>query len=272
MTVHPALLYALTGILFIAVVAVIILATKHRRETEAGPASSLEEIQSQLNKLNALFTVPHIRGGIGEVLLEELLRNWLADSMYTLQYSFQDGSRADAVIFLGDFCIAVDAKFPLESIRPAFETEGRGPGGGETKRVLKKHMESIGKKYIRPEEGTLQFALMYIPSEKIYYHFFVDSAYKLYEEALRSGVVPVSPSSMFLYIQTVAYGLRGLSLPKGQQDLAQIIYQVRKDLHDYSSVHNILGTHIKNIVKAYEEGIRRLTKLEQAVEKMDRGD
>jgi DNA recombination protein RmuC len=269
MTIGPALVYTLAGLLLAALITAAALAGRLKKGKGPGPAS-LEEIRGELKKLNAMFTVPHIRGGIGEVLLEELLRNWLSDSMFALQYSFQDGSRADAVIVLGDFLVAVDAKFPLESVREALESENGELVSGETKRALVRHMESIGAKYIRPEEGTLQFALMYIPSEKIYYHFFVDSKHKLYEEALRNGVVPVSPSSMFLYIQTVAYGLRGLSLPEREQELVRVICQVRKDLHDYGSAHNVLGTHIKNIVKSYEEGIRRLTKLEQTVEKLDR--
>lgn len=270
MTIRPALLYSILALLFLTVTVLIILIGLLRKREKGASPSSLEEIHNELRKLNSIFTVPHIRGGIGEILLEELLGNWLADSMYAAQYSFSDGSRADAVIFLGDFLIAVDAKFPLESIRKEIETGELDTAlSGESKRALLKHMETIGTKYIRPEEGTLQFALMYIPSEKIYYHFFVDPKRNLYEEALRFGVVPVSPSNMFLYIQTVAYGLRGLSLTKGQKDFAQTIYQVQKDLHEYIKIHNVLGTHIKNIVKSYEEGIRKLTKVEHSLENLE---
>lgn len=269
MTLAPVLVYTLAVCTGISVLAIFILAVKLRGRNDTGPVSSLDEIQTELRKLNSLFTVPHIRGGIGEVLLEELLRTWLADSMFAVQYSFQDGSRADAVIFLGDYIVAVDAKFPVESVKEAFETGEDVPPSAETKRALCKHMESIGTKYIRPEEGTLQFALMYIPSEKIYYHFFVDPKQNLYAEALRYNVVPVSPSSMFLYVQTVAYGLRGMTLPKAQQDLAQIAYQMQKNLQEFIKIHNVLGTHIKNIMKSYEEGIRRLSKLEQSMEKLD---
>ncbi len=270
MTVQPSVVYILLAAVVLLILVVAILLAKIRRPRSEESPTSLADIQQELQKLSSLFTIPHIRGGIGEILLEELLSTWLSESMYKTQYSFRDGARADAVIFLGDFCVAVDAKFPLESVRSQIESgETKNVLSAEAKKSLRKHMEAISTKYIRPEEGTLQFALMYIPSEKIYYHFFVDPKQNLYEEALRFGIVPVSPSNMFLYIQTVAYGLKGFSLTKGQKNQAKIIYQIQKDLSEFIKIHTILGTHVKNLVKSYEEGIRKLTKLEDSIAQVD---
>lgn len=273
MTINPVFFYIIISLFTITVITILVLTIGRFRQRPTHGLSSLENIQRELQKLNQIFTVPHIRGGIGETMLEELLKNWLANGMYHCQYSFRNGERVDAVIHLGDFLVAVDAKFPLESIRRALDSgETDNFPSSEVQRSIQKHVRDISSKYIHPEEGTLQFALMYIPSEKIYYHLFVDSNSTLYEESLRQGVVPVSPSGIFLYIQTVAYGLKGLSLQEGEKNLAGAVYQIRKDLHEYIKVHNTLGTHIKNIVKSYEEGIRRLSRVEQSIEKLHSGN
>lgn len=283
MTISPALFFFLIGFSFAAAVVVFLLIITKNRTPKTADITSLQHIHTELEKLNRMFTVPHIRGGIGETMLEELLHTWLADSMYRRQYSFKSGERADAVIFLGDFLIAVDSKFPLEAIRGELETGLERDGGrveasetpagefpsAQIRRNIGKHVQDIASKYIRPEEGTLQFALMYIPSEKIYYHLFVDGGGTLYEEALRMGVVPVSPSSIFLYIQTIVFGLRGLSFSGANNAVAGALFQARKDFTDYVKIHNVMGTHIKNLIKSYEEGIRKLTKLEHSIDMLE---
>ena len=267
MTAHPAVIFLPTGLCVILAIALAVVARQIRNVGEASPAEHLIKIQNTLEQINTVFTVPYLRGGFGETLLEELLSNWLPERLFAMQYSFESGERADAVIFLGDHKIAVDAKFPLQSIQSALDTEPENSlMPAPVKRSFQNHIKSIASKYIRPAEGTLQFALMYIPSEKIYYHIFVAGGSDLMQEALENNVVPVSPSSLFLYVQTVAYGLKGLALPTEQKEFARKILQIKKEFDALIRSLSVSGTHLKNLVKSYEESQNRMSRLGYALE------
>jgi DNA recombination protein RmuC len=247
----------------------------------------IERIESGVNNLSQIFLLPRTRGGIGEKLLEELLKDWLPEKSYEFQYSFSGGQRVDAVIRLAAYLVPVDAKFPMESIRSIFDpggdsdtdsgtiidiNSGQDSGSkalpGEIRRALERHIDSTAQ-YIRPSEGTLQFALMYIPSESIYYELFVRDT-GLLETAVHRGVVPVSPSNLFLYLQTVVYGLRGLSFPKKQRELTKSIYQLRKDFSALEKQLQLMGTHAKNTWKAYEETVSRLQRVEFLIQRFEK--
>jgi DNA recombination protein RmuC len=237
----------------------------------------LERISSRIDELHSMFMLPHVRGGIGETLLEELLRNWLPAEAFSLQHSFRGGGRADAVIKMGPYLVAVDAKFPLQTIRQTLEDapeaeqqakqgESRSPGrpvSGAVRRTFLGHARDIAEKYIRPEEGTLQFAIMYVPSERIYYRCFVEDA-SLAGELLQMHVVPTGPSALFLYLQTVAYGLRGFSMPGRAKELNALLYELRKEGTALSRELKTAAGHLKNLtgsLDAVDRRERRLTRL-----------
>ena len=228
----------------------------------------LEGISKDVANLSKVFLIPHARGGVGETLLNELLKNWLPRKAYEIQYSFRNGARVDAVIRLGEFMVPVDAKFPLESVRRSIE-EGGEAISGEARRVFLRHIEAIRSKYIHPEEGTLQFALMYIPSERIYYHAFVEADSGLLEEAIRMGVVPVSPGGLFLYLQTVAYGLKGFVFSKKQRELIQITLSLRREIDSLKRLLETGGTHLRNLVKNRDEADKKIDEVESVLVRMD---
>jgi len=215
-----------------------------------GRLNELSRISGSLEELRTLFIVPYTRGGVGETLLEELLRNWLPEESYSLQYSFTNGSRADAVIRLGNYLVAVDAKFPLQSVREALIPPEGGEGPREIpariKRTFLQHAGDIAEKYIRPEEHTLQFALMYIPSENLYYRCFVEES-AIAAAVLERKVVPVSPSSLFLYIQTVAYGLRGFNFSKKAEELLSHLYEIQSEITAFDRSLGTAATHLRNL-------------------------
>ncbi|MFP4490868.1 MAG: DNA recombination protein RmuC [Spirochaetaceae bacterium] len=260
----------------------------------------LDKISSSLDKLQNFFVTPHIRGGIGETLLEELIRNWLPSNAYAFQYSFAGGARADAVIKLGSYLVAIDSKFPLESVGEVFsnyptEDSGEGMKTGETaadgegaypgktgkhrkatassplpssvRRSLLSHAKSISTKYIQPEEGTLQFAVMYIPSESVYYRCFVRES-SLAEELLALNVVPAGPYSLFLYIQTVAYGLRGFAFPKRAREITELTYQLKTEVESLAAELSTSATHLKNLNGAFDTLAKRGRRLEAAAERI----
>ncbi|MBT3274062.1 MAG: DNA recombination protein RmuC [Spirochaetales bacterium] len=230
----------------------------------------IDILTRDMNALTQMFLVPHTRGGLGETLLNELLKNWLPEKSYKLQHTFVNGARVDAVIRLGEYLVPVDAKFPLESIRRSMEAN---PTGGvvtaEVRRTFMKHGEAIRSKYIRPEEGTLQFALMYVPSERVYYHGFIESDSGLLEDLLQMGVVPVSPGGLFLYLQTVAYGLRGLAFSRRQRELIQITLNLKREVENLKRLYHTGNAHLRNLTKNREEADKKLIDVAQILERID---
>lgn len=281
MTIETELVAALI-LVVVLIVALLVVVLSRRRSGVLGDASLFENINRRLDQveqlsrgvedLSRLFLIPHARGGIGESLLEELLRNWLPRRSYATQYSFKNGTRVDAIVKIRPYIIPIDAKFPLESVRRSMTDLPPGSDvPSDVRQAFLRHVEDIAGKYIQPEEGTMQFALMYIPSERVYYQVFADSGGALTEEALRKGVIPVSPSTLFLYLQTVAYGLRGFAFPEEQRELVRIIGQLRGDLSQLAKSYALAGTHLKNLQKAFDDSYTRLARVEVIVERLEDG-
>ena len=244
-----------------------------RRGTRAPQLSALEarleQVQTMathLAELHRSMVVPATRGAVGETLLAQLLQNWLPRAAYQLQYGFRSGARADAVIRMGDYMVAVDAKFPLEAISRSMESSPQAPNA-EAVRVFQKQIEQIASKYIRPEEGTLSFALLYVPSEAVYRYMFSDGG--MLDPALRAGVVPVSPATLFAYLQTVSYGLRGLSVGDDARKLAEQIRVLRREFDQTVLAYQRAGGHLRNAVKAFTEVDTALERSGAAVSRLE---
>ena len=229
-----------------------------------------EELSQDVSNLSKVFLVPHMRGAIGETILGELLRSWLPSKSYELQYTFGNGARVDAIIKLGEFIVPVDAKFPLESVRRSLDEDGEGGiVTAEVRRAFLRHIEAISSKYIRPEDGTLQFALMYVPSERVYYHAFVETDSGLLEESIRRGVVPVSPGGLFLYLQTVAYGLKGFSFSRKQRELVEITLNLKREIDNVKKLFETGNAHLRNLVKNRGDAESRLDEVGRILDRMD---
>src|SRR5438093_1228649 len=183
-------------------------------------ASKVYEVGRDVASLHDILRAPKLRGGLGEFLLGDLLAQVLPSAHFTLQHAFRSGERVDAVVRLGDGLVPVDAKFPLEDFRRMLEAAD----GDERARARKafaarvrKHVDDIAAKYIRPDEGTFDFALMYIPAENVYYETIIRDEERGGEReltacALERKVIPVSPSSFYAYLPPIVLGLRGRRL------------------------------------------------------------
>ncbi len=233
----------------------------------SGRLDRIDELSRQVGEISNLFLVPRTRGAVGEMLLGEYLGTWLPKSSYELQYQFRNGTRADAVIRLGGYLVPVDSKFPLESVKRAM-SEGGDTMPAEVRRAVQKHMDDISSKYIQPNEGTLHFALMYIPSERVYYYLFVENEQDLLSPAVEKGVVPVSPANLFLYLQTVAYGLRGFALSKSDRELVDGLQQTQKEFQDLAAQFGIAGTHLRNLQKVFDDLTVRISRLEISIRRL----
>jgi DNA recombination protein RmuC len=139
------------------------------------------------------------------------------------------------------------------------------------RRTFRGHAEEIAGKYIRPEEGTLQFAVMYVPSEHIYYRCFVEDP-ELAEEVLRLNVVPTGPSALFLYLQTVAYGLRGFSMPERARELSAAVYELRRESSALAKDLHTASGHLKNLTGSLDAVERRERSLQRILDRLEERD
>jgi DNA recombination protein RmuC len=237
-----------------------------------------EEIKGlgeSVSKLDNLLRAPKLRGGVGEFLLEDLLRQVLPAEHYSIQHRFRNGSAVDAVIKTSDRLTPVDSKFPLENFRKMTEA-ATDPERKTAQRTflgdVKKHIDSIADKYILPDEGTFPFALMYIPAENIYYEVIMSqeggSGEGLYSYAMRRRVIPVSPNSFYAYLLVITLGLRGMRIEERAREIQNTLGALHGDFAGIRTVFDTLGTHLENAHKKYEEADKSLSRFEGKLERI----
>lgn len=188
----------------------------------------ISSLKEEILGLSKLMNIPKMRGNMGEMLLEQLLRTYLHSSRFSIQHRFATGHIVDAAIFLPEGKILpIDAKFPLENFRAYLLEENESSAETyfkEFKRNFKKHVDDISSKYILHKEDTLDFALMYIPSEHIYYEL-ISRAEDSLNYALSKSVIPASPAIMFSYIHIILMGFRSVDI----EHRAEFILTTLKD-------------------------------------------
>lgn len=233
------------------------------QEVSRGLSSAQQSLESVLGGVKT-------RGILGEVTLDRLLEDSLPRSQYGTQYRFAGGEAVDAVIFLRDRkLLAVDSKFPLEAFR-RIEKDG-----DEARRsfatAVKGHADSIAKKYIRPEENTLDLALMFVPSESVYYELLQTSDSKgqaLDEYCREKRIVAVSPNTLYAHLCVIAMGLRGMQIEENARRLSNGLSGLQKQLGNFVDAFDKVGTHLKNAQNSYQEAGKRLDRTELALEGM----
>ncbi len=270
---YAAIATAIVALLAAVAAIVTALVAAGRRQGSAAdlPAviRQIDTVRAELRELTDLFLVPRRRGVVGETILAELLAAWLPAKSYDLQYGFSNGTRVDAVIRLGSRLVPVDSKFPLESVQRHFGEEAASDDlPADLKRAFRTHISDIASRYINPTEGTLNFALMYIPAERVYVELFASNHDELLRFALEQNVVPVSPATLFLYLQTVAYGLRGLAVPEDARRLLDDLRELRADLLAFTKSYDTAAGHLRNLVRTHDEAGSRLQRIRLRVERL----
>jgi len=232
-----------------------------------GTNKQMLQVGAEVRRLQDILSSPKLRGQMGEWSLENLLAQILPKDSYKLQYSFKDGQRADALIQLADFSVSIDAKFPLPSFEKVIVAESE-----EEKIKLRRlfikdvtnHIEKISVDYIRPAEGTLDFAIMYIPAENIYYETIVKyagEANDILQYCLDKKVIPVSPNLLYAYLMTVVMGLHGLQIEKQAAEIRQNLKRLNASFADFINNWDVLGKHLRNAYSQYDEGHKKLDRL-----------
>lgn len=227
------------------------------------------EVGKDISSLQEILRAPKLRGSLGELFLGELLAQVLPPTHFNLQYRFKSNEAVDAVIMLGPGLVSVDSKFPLENFKKMIETSLDEEKKSHRKRFLtdvKKHIDAIAAKYILPDEGTYDFALMYIPAENVYYETIIkDETFgdekSLCSYALTKRVIPVSPNSFYAYLQAIVLGFRGLRIEKSAQEIHQRLQRLSGDFLKFKDDFDVIGKHLSNTRGKYEEASKKLDRL-----------
>jgi DNA recombination protein RmuC len=232
-----------------------------------GANRQMLQLGSDVKRLQDILSSPKLRGQIGEWSLENLLAQTLPQGSYTCQHTFKDGCRVDALVQMTNFAVAIDAKFPL----PSFERIVNCTSDDEKPKLRRQflkdvatHVDKIASAYIRPVEGTLDFALMYIPAENIYYETVIQcegDSEDILHYCLERKVIPVSPNLLYAYLMTVAMGLHGLQIEQKAAEIRQNLGRLNSSFAEFLSTWDTLGTHLRNAYAKYDDGQKRLDRL-----------
>jgi DNA recombination protein RmuC len=247
----------------------------HLGKVEVVTREVLEKAKN-ISSLEDLLRAPKFRGGLGEFFLGDLLGQILPPAYYFLQHRFKSGEKVDAAIRLGNNLVPVDAKFPLENFKKFIQEEAAREKESLRKKFVadvKKHIDDVASKYILPDEGTYNFALMYIPAENIYYETILkDEAFgeekSIFSYALERRVIPVSPNSFYAYLQVIVQGLKGMQIEKSAQAIFQSLAQLRGDLGRFRNDFQTLGTHLANAKTRFDDAEKRLEKFTDRLDLM----
>ena len=250
---------------------------KNTREQIAQIQRQLSEVQQagkQMSQtaqtLEGILGGAKSRGSLGEVTLERLLEDSLPSTQYAMQYRFSSGEVADTVIKLRDKkLMAIDSKFPLDAYR-RISTEG-----DEARRAfiiaVKGHADAITRKYIVPDEGTLDVALMFVPSESVYYELLQTQDAKgqpLDAYCREKKVIAVSPNTLYAHLCVISMGLRGLQMEENAKRLLENLSGMEKQMEKFADKFSTLGTHLKNAQQSYSESDKLFEKVHNTLETM----
>jgi len=244
-------------------------------------SQKIEKLAGEVTRLEELLKPPKLRGTLGEAFLEQALRQALPPGSWQMQYRFSDGVSVDAVIRIKDRWIPVDSKFPLENFRRAREVEdeterrrARAAFGSDVRR----HADAIRKKYIRPAEGTCDYAFMYVPAEAVYAEMVADGEEKaLADSCIEMRIFPVSPRLFYAFVSTVAMVLRGEELQKNAREVQERLADLERLWERAEEPFLKVRGHMNNAQKQYEEAASALNRFsaklsgitEVAQEKLD---
>jgi DNA recombination protein RmuC len=235
------------------------------------------EVGKNISTLQEILQPPKLRGGLGEQFLGELLSQILPSQFFTLQYMFANGERVDAVVRLGEKLVPIDSKFPLDNFKRIIECKNEEERKTYQKtfyRDVRKHIDDIAGKYILPQEGTYDFALLYIPAENVYYETITKDD-SLGEEkgilnyALKKRVIPVSPNSFYAYLQVIVLGLKGFQIERHALEIQALLAGLGKELKAFQEDFQLVGKHLNNALSKFDDARKKLDKFGFKLEQIE---
>lgn len=235
--------------------------------------ATVAEQARQFSDLQDLLKAPKARGGLGEALLVELLRQVLPPQSFWTQHRFASGATVDAVVRAGDKLVCIDSKFPLANYRrlcDARDDAERAEAERAFAADVHGHIQAIAGRYIVPDERTFEFAVMYVPAEGVYAELLRLGHRKrpLFELALEARVVPMSPLTLYGYLQTILMGLNCLHIEQDAQRILDFCGRLQQDMERFTGEYETLGKHLANARMKYEDGSRRLDRFRDKLERV----
>lgn len=227
--------------------------------------SQFLELSHRVTDLDNILRSPKLRGNRGEIWLEGMLGQVLAKPQFSTNYRFKDGSTCDAVIFLrNNLLLPIDSKFSLENFRKIGEAKDPEEADRISKVFysdIKRRIDEVSSKYIHQDENTLNFAFMFIPAESVYYYAFIEDKDEngLLQYAFNKKVVPVSPSSLYPYLEIVLFGLQGLRIEQESHKIQQGLLALHKELVSFDKDYRKAQTQLQNAQRNFDDIERRLT-------------
>lgn len=214
----------------------------------------VQEIGRSMKELQDFMRSPKLRGNIGEQVMHDLLEQYFPKANFAVQHTFRTGERVDAIVKTDKGIIPIDAKFPLENfqkIQRADTDELHASATREFIKDVKKHITDISKKYILPGEGTVDFAIMYVPSEAVYYEI-IRQDEELNTFANNKHVLLVSPNSFYYFIKVLMIGLEGKRIEENARRILDTMRAIQKDNEKFGEQLGVLGTHMNNAKNALD--------------------
>ena len=226
----------------------------------------MSEVGKGIRTLQEFLQSPKLRGGLGEEVLKEMISQTFPKNAFHLQYPFKSGVKVDAVLKTEAGLLCIDSKFPMENFNLMLkgETEAeRNVGKKQFAADVRKHIEDISRKYILPEEGTMDFALMYIPSEAVYYE--VVNIQELSNFARRLRVYPVSPNTLYAHLQVLLLSFEGKDLEAKSREVFRVLRAIQKDYSKVDENLGVLQKHLNNAYNMMSSVITSFTQLGQKI-------
>jgi DNA recombination protein RmuC len=234
-------------------------------------AREVSDLSRSISDLQRILSSPKVRGGFGEDSLETMLAQVFPREFYEMQYPFPSGEVVDAILKFPQGLLAIDSKFPLENFRRILAAESEADRKAARRDFLKdvrKRIDEVASKYIRPQDGTLSLALAYIPAENVYYEAIIrdEEGNDLRAYCMQRNVFPVSPNSLYAYLQTIVIGLNGMRISERAQSILRQLESLRVEMDKFTAEYETVGKHLRNATTKYDESARLLNKVETRVQ------
>lgn len=238
------------------------------RLTKAAVAiGQVSEIGRNMQELNDFLKSPKLRGNIGEEVLKDLISQTFPKNSFNLQYQFRSGEKVDAAIKTDAGILPIDSKFPMENFTKMNKAANQIEKDGykkEFNRDVKKHIDDISKKYILPEEGTMDFCLMYIPSEPVYYE--IAATPEILDYARRKRVYAVSPTTLYAHLQMILLSFEGKKIETRSREIFALLRAIKVDYENVNEKLGILGKHIGNASSQFSSLMTSFQKIGQKLD------
>lgn len=223
----------------------------------------VQELGRQIRDFQNFLRAPKLRGNVGEQILRDLLAQILPTESFRLQHRFSTGQIVDAIITTDKGLIPIDAKFPMENFHRYASAENdvnKEQFARLFARDIKRHVDDISQKYIVPDELTVDFAIMYLPSEALYYEIMVNND-QIWRYAQDRNVLVVSPNSFYYLLQIILIGLEGKRLEQATLQILTALNSIRQDASKVTELFQVLNTHITNAKNAMDRSMNEYQRL-----------